>query len=144
MDATDRGILDELQSNARLSFNDLGRRVGLSANATADRVRRLERSGVIRGYTTLVDEQAAATGGLEVFIDVRLAGDVDSEAFSTAIAGLPAIVEANHVTGAFDYLLRAKVADPATLDRLLRDLKRSAGVAQSATRLVLRQALRRT
>jgi Lrp/AsnC family leucine-responsive transcriptional regulator len=139
MDATDRAILAELQRNARLSFQDLGRQVGLSSNATADRVRKLESSGVIRGYTTIVDPLGASPAALDVFIDVRLRTDVDPDTFDASLRALPAIVEACHVTGSFDFLLRARVADAATLDRLLRELKRSVGVSESQTRIVLRQ-----
>ncbi len=59
MDGTDHAILGELAEDARISYRDLGRRIGLSANRTADRVRRLRSTGVIRGFTALVDPGAA-------------------------------------------------------------------------------------
>lgn len=141
MDPTDREILGLLQEDARISYRDLGGRVGLSANAAADRVRRLRRDGVIRGFTTLVDPAAAGGPGLLVFIDVTLRLDVSGDSFEAAVAKLPGITEVVHVTGRSDYLLRARVADAAALDGLLRRLKRETGVAQSDTRLALRSAL---
>ncbi|MFD5617879.1 Lrp/AsnC family transcriptional regulator [Streptomyces yangpuensis] len=140
MDRLDREILGILQQDARISYRDLGVRVGLSANATADRVRRMRREGVIRGFTVVVDPAADTAGGLVVFIDVTLRQDTTNEEFERRAAGLPGITEVVHVTGAHDYLVRARAADPAALDGLLRRLKREAGVAQSNTRIALRAA----
>ncbi|MFJ9951780.1 Lrp/AsnC family transcriptional regulator [Kitasatospora sp. NPDC091207] len=143
MDALDSEILGELRADARISYRDLGARVGLSANATADRVRRLLRTGVIRGFTALVDPAADSTRpGLTVFVDVRLRPETDSDTFETTALRLPGVTETAHVTGEYDYLLRARVADAAGLDQLLRRLKHEAGVAHSNTRLALRIATR--
>ncbi|RSS60689.1 Lrp/AsnC family transcriptional regulator [Streptomyces sp. WAC06614] len=142
MDRLDREILGILQEDARISYRDLGVRVGLSANAAADRVRRMRRDGVIRGFTTVVDPAADTRGGLVVFIDVTLRQDTTNEEFERQVAKLPGIAEVVHVTGAHDYLVRARAADPAALDDLLRRLKREAGVAQSNTRIALRAAAR--
>ncbi|MCB5164855.1 Lrp/AsnC family transcriptional regulator [Streptomyces bambusae] len=140
MDRIDRDILGVLQQDARISYRDLGVRVGLSANAAADRVRRMRRDGVIRGFTVLVDPAADTGGGLVVFIDVTLRLDTTNEEFEKAVARLPGITEVVHVTGEHDYLVRARAADPAALDGLLRRLKRDAGVAHSNTRIALRAA----
>ncbi|MEV6650994.1 Lrp/AsnC family transcriptional regulator [Streptomyces sp. NPDC051219] len=140
MDRLDRDILGILQGDARISYRDLGARVGLSANAAADRVRRMLRDGVIRGFTTLVDPAADGRPGLVVFIDVTLRLDTKGEDFEKAVLKLPGITEVVHVTGEHDYLVRARAADPAALDALLRMLKRDAGVAQSNTRIALRAA----
>ncbi len=142
MDRLDREILGILQQDARISYRDLGVRVGLSANATADRVRRMRREGVIRGFTVVVDPAADTAGGLVVFIDVTLRQDTTNEEFERQADKLPGITEVVHVTGAHDYLVRARAADPAALDGLLRRLKREAGVAQSNTRIALRAANR--
>ncbi len=142
MDRLDREILGILQQDARISYRDLGVRVGLSANATADRVRRMRRDGVIRAFTVVVDPAADTAGGLVVFIDVTLRQDTTNEEFERQVAKLSGITEVVHVTGEHDYLVRARAADPAALDALLRRLKREAGVAQSNTRIALRAATR--
>ncbi|MFK4791778.1 Lrp/AsnC family transcriptional regulator [Microbacterium sp. ZW T5_56] len=139
MDSQDEKILGLLQENARRSFSELGRMVGLSTNATAARVRRLEAEGIILGYTVLTGKDAPGPrGGLEVFIDVRFDSVTDDETFTTSIAPLEQIVDAVHVTGPYDYLLRAHVRDTAALDQLLRRLKRDCGAAQTQTRVALR------
>lgn len=140
MDRLDREILGILQQDARISYRDLGVRVGLSANATADRVRRMRRDGVILGFTVVVDPAADTRGGLVVFIDLTLRQDVTNEEFEQRVARLPGITEVVHVTGEYDYLVRARAADATALDTLLRRLKRETGVAQSSTRIALRAA----
>jgi Lrp/AsnC family leucine-responsive transcriptional regulator len=142
MDAVDREIIKLLQENARTAYRELGAAVGLSANAAADRVRRLTRTGIITGFTATVDN-AAAGRGLDALIDVRLAAAHESARFEEAITRLDAVADAVHVTGRFDYQLRVACRDTSELDRLLRTLKRDAGVAETETRVVLRMALRR-
>lgn len=150
MDALDDAILRELTADARLPYRELGRRVGLSANAAAARVRRLVDTGVIRGFTVLTAADPArphdgaarstSTAGLEVFIDVRLRPDVTYEEFAArrTSGAFGEILDVVHVTGAYDYLVHAVVRDAAALDRLVRRLKSETGVAQSLTRLALR------
>lgn len=139
MDDLDSAILGLLRDNARRSFSELGRAVGLSTNATAARVRRMEADGIILGYTVRTDVEASAVqNGLEVFIDVRLTTGTDYEAFTTSIERVDGIIEAVHMTGGYDYLLRAFVADTRALDRLLRRLKSDCGAAQTQTRVALR------
>lgn len=143
VDVIDDAILRELTADARLPFRELGARVGLSANAAAARVRRLVDDGTIRGFTiaTAGSPTGVAGGGLEVFIEVRLAPETTNEDFQAALRrapGFPQVLDAVHVTGSYDYLLHALVADPASLDLLVRRLKREAGAAQTFTRLALR------
>ena len=139
MDALDEQIITVLRTDGRASFSEIGRRIGLSTNATAARVRRLEGSGVIVGYRAIlgsdipVDEE-----GLEAFVDVRLDPGRDSEEFLTWTRRIPEIRDAVHVTGAYDYLVHIRVASTAALDRLLRSLKNDAGVTHTQTRLALR------
>lgn len=139
MDRTDETILGILAENGRISFSALGRRVSLSTNATAARVRRLEASGAILGYrAVLAADTPLIRGGLEAFIDVRLAEGRDSDAFLAWTSCDAAISEAVHLTGPYDYLVRAHVRDTGDLDRLLRRLKKEAGVAETQTRIALR------
>jgi Lrp/AsnC family leucine-responsive transcriptional regulator len=142
VDDLDRAILGQLVRNARISYRDLGAAVGLSANAAADRVRRLRKAGVITGFTATV-ESAAAGRRLVALIDVRLAASGTNEAFEAEVAELEAVTDALHVTGRFDYQLRVACRDTAELDRLLRRLKRGGGVTETETRVVLRSAVAR-
>ena len=139
MDDVDAQILDILRQNARISFSELGRQVGLSTNAASARVRRLEATGVILGYRAFLASDVADPGsGLESFIDVRLHADTDSSAFLTWATAEREIRDAVHVTGPYDYLLHVSVRDTRALDALLRRLKTEAGAVQTQTRLALR------
>jgi Lrp/AsnC family leucine-responsive transcriptional regulator len=139
MDEIDSAILRELVRNGRASYCDLGAIVGLSANAAADRVRRLVQSGAITGFTAIVD-QTAAGRGLAALIDVRLTRDQTNDGFERDVARLDGVVYAAHVTGAFDYHLQVACRDTIELDTMLRTLKRELGVEHTETRVVLRAA----
>jgi Lrp/AsnC family transcriptional regulator, leucine-responsive regulatory protein len=139
MDDIDSAILGELVRNGRASYRRLGTIAGLSANAAADRVRRLVRSGAITGFTALVD-QAAAGRGLAALIDVRLAREQTNDGFEKALSKVGGVVYAAHVTGAFDYHLQVACRDTIELDTMLRTLKRDLGVEHTETRVVLRAA----
>ena len=120
-----------------MSWQDLGAAVGLSANAAADRVRRLRRAGVITGFVALVDP---AAGGrvLEALVGVTLARGTDSDAFATAADQLEPVTEVLHLSGEPDYQLRVACRDTAELDALLRTLRNRLGAADTETTIVLR------
>jgi len=140
MDELDERILAILVEDGRASFSAIGREVGLSTNAVAARVRRLERAEVIVGYRAVLGEEAPATakGGIEAFIDVRLRADRDSDEFLEWARALSAVTDAAHVTGPYDYHLHIRVSDMAALDALLRSLKKEGGAEQTHTRIALR------
>lgn len=142
MDAIDEELLRILREDARTSYQALGAAVGLSANAVAGRIRRMERDGVIAGFTVVT--RAAAMGrDVEALVDVRLASDQDDAGFEAAVARLPAVVEDVHLTGGTDHQLRVACRDVAELNELLRGLRAVDGVAGIETRLILHQAIDR-
>ena len=98
MDAVDSEILRLLRDDGRLSWRDLGAAVGLSANAAADRVRRLRQAGVITGFAALVDP-AAGGRQLEALVGVTLAPGTDSDAFAVAVSRLEPVTEVLHLAG---------------------------------------------
>ncbi len=137
MDAIDGEILRLLRADGRMSWQELGAAVGLSANAAADRVRRLRRDGVITGFTALVDP-AAGGRHLEALVGVVLSHGVESDDFALAAGRLEPVVEVLHLTGSPDYQLRVACRDTAELDALLRTLRLRLGVADTETTIVLR------
>jgi Lrp/AsnC family leucine-responsive transcriptional regulator len=120
-----------------MSWQDLGAAVGLSANAAADRVRRLRRAGVITGFVALVDP-AAGGRQLEALVGVTLARGTDSDDFATAAARLAPVTEILHLSGEPDYQLRVACRDTAELDVLLRTLRQRLGAADTETTVILR------
>jgi Lrp/AsnC family leucine-responsive transcriptional regulator len=137
MDEIDSEILRLLREDGRLSWRDLGAAVGLSANAAAERVRRLRMAGVITGFVALIDP---AMGGrtLEALVGVTLRAGVDSDEFATEAAQLQPVLEVLHLTGAPDYQLRVACRDTAELDALLRTLRNRHGAADTDTTIILR------
>ncbi|PWJ53110.1 transcriptional regulator, AsnC family [Quadrisphaera granulorum] len=118
LDAVDRGVVEVLQRDGRMSVADLARAVNLSPSATADRLRRLTDLGVITGYTAVVDPEAL---GYSVQAFVRLAYPSGNyKPFHDLLAVLPEVVEAHHVTGDDCFILKV-------LARSMRDLERIAG-----------------
>ena len=120
-----------------MSWRDLGAAVGLSANAAADRVRRLRRAGVISGFVALVDPpRAAATSRRWSASRSRRASTPTSSPIDAA--RLEPVIEVLHLTGAPDYQLRVACRDTAELDALLRTLRIRAGASDTETTIVLR------
>lgn len=138
LDDIDRDILGELTRDGRISYTDLAARVSLSSNAIAERVRRLERAGVIRGYRAQVDPAALGLA-LEAYIDVKLRADTPAERFEAAVERIPGVVQLILTTGDSDYTLRVACADQADLVRLIETLRASIPIAETYSRLVLRE-----
>lgn len=137
LDSIDRQIVSLLRANGRASFASIGAAVGLSPHGTADRVRRLQRDGVILGFTTLIDFGSVGRS-FDAFVDVRLAPSTDSEEFERFVAKLPAVRELAFLTGRFDFQLRLACRDAEDLDRTVRTIRRDAGAASTETRIVMR------
>ena len=141
LDRIDRRILAALQADARLTNQALSERVALSPSACLARVRRLERAGVIQGYHARVDPFTLDIG-LVLYADITLHGHSPAElaAFEKAIAELPQVVEASHVTGSFDYILKVVVADMAEWTRIAEGLTGTdLGVDRINTHLIMRK-----
>ncbi len=112
LNTVDKNIIRVLQKDGRTSFAELSRQVGLSATPCKERVKKLERDGVIKGYTALINPDYL-DAGLVVFVQIRLSRSAKDtfEAFREAAMELPEIQECYLVSGSFDYLLKARVAD---------------------------------
>jgi Lrp/AsnC family leucine-responsive transcriptional regulator len=139
LDDIDHRILSLLSTNGRASFASIGAEVGLSPHGTADRVRRLERDGVITGYTAKVDLGSVGRS-LDALIDIRLLPNTDPEHFERLVAGLPAVREMVFLTGRFDYQLRVACRDADELNQTIRRIRRDGGAAGTETRIVMRSA----
>lgn len=120
LDGLDGKILAELQANGRLPFAELGRRVGLSTPAVAERVRRMEDSGVIERYIAVVNP---AKVGLPVraFIKITVPGDRLPH-FNGLAQRVPEVRECHRVTGAESYILQVAVRDLPHLEAVIDSL----------------------
>jgi len=137
MDHIDRDILAQLDRNGRMRWGELAAAVHLSPNAVAERVRRLQRSGVITGFSLRRDWSTLGRP-IHAYVDVKLAPGVSAECFEGELALHDTITEAHHVTGRYDYLVAGHFADLGAVDTLLGELKAQGLVAETETRFVLR------
>ena len=141
IDRIDRKILDILQREGRLSITELAERIGLSTSPCSERVRRLERAGVIRGYSATVDP-AALGRPLLVFVQLTLSSN-SGEVFEQMRHELlhePRVLECHLVSGAFDYLIKARLSAMSEYRDLLAQILRKVPVpAQSNSYVVLEE-----
>lgn len=137
----DRNILRLLQKDGRMSYTELSKQVGLSVTPCIDRVKKLEKEGVINGYTALINPEFL-DAALVVFVQIRLnrTSQDNFEAFREAAAALPEVQECYLVTGNFDYLIKARVADMAAYREFLGNtLLQLPGVQESTSYVVMEQ-----
>ncbi len=146
LDRYDRRILEELQRDGRISNQDLADRIGLSPSPCLRRVRALEESGIIRGYTALLD---AKTLGLNLMAILSISMDKHTperfERFDAAVAAIPEVLECLLITGRdADYQLKVVVRDmDAYQDLLLNKITRIEGVTGVHSSFVLRRVVER-
>ena len=134
----DREILGILEGNGRITWQELGRVVSLSPNAAAERVRRLERRGVIAGFRAVVDPVALGRV-VTAAVGVKVTPGGDRVAVERWFSEHDEVVEVVHLTGRFDYELRVTTATTAGLDQVLVAMKSQVDVAETETRVILRQ-----
>ncbi len=138
LDRTGRRILYALQENARISFSDLGRKVGLTAPAVAERVRRMEASGLIAGYHAALDAQQL---GLPVQAFIRLCTPAEKYPRVLAVLeDLPEVLECCHVTGEDAFVLRVVAASMPHLERIIARLS---PFGETATSLIMSSPIQR-
>ncbi len=139
LDRTDKKILDELQKDGRITNVELARRVGLTPSPCLERVRRLERLGVIAGYQARLNPDKLGSS-LLVFVEITLNRESPDlfERFSAAVKLVDEIESCYLVSGNFDYLLKARVPSMAHYQKLMsKTLLRLPGIADSRTYVVM-------
>ena len=113
-------ILDELQLNSRITNAELANRVGLSPSSTLERVKKLELSGIIDKYITLLNPRAAGYGCF-TYVEVKLArhGVVPVKDFFKAVVDISEILECHHITGEADFLLKIATKNISSYEELI-------------------------
>lgn len=137
LDPLDARILGEMRANARISWRELGERVHLAPTSVADRVRRLEQSGVILGYTARIDP-ATLGRTVRAVIDVSLVPGDGADAFEKRIADRDEVVFAAYVTGGADYKIVVECLGTPGLDAFVRWVRADPVVARTESQLIMR------
>ena len=138
LDAIDRRILALLLENGRATYQELGRQVRLSANTVAERVRRMQADGVIRGYHARLDLDAFGRA-MEMVSDIRLREGVDRKGFEAQLHEVPQVIGAMRLTGEYDYQLRIACADAREFEGVVDRVKAELGVREIRSRLLLHE-----
>ncbi len=136
MDGIDRRIVALLRQDARRSFKDIGREVHLSAPAVKRRVDRLERDGVILGYTAIVDPPVFGWHA-EAFVDLYCDGRMPADSIRRAVEREPGVVSAHTVAGEASALLHVMAQDTKDLELALERIRATDGVTRTVTEVVL-------
>ena len=137
LDDLDRQIIDVLREDARLSARAIARRLGVAAGTVGQRVARLEQSGVIRGYTVVV-EPALVGRPLGFVVGLQIAQGTPLDGILDELVAIPEIDEVMVVTGRWDLLVNGRVADAAQLNDLLtKGLWQSPSFRHSETMVVI-------
>jgi DNA-binding Lrp family transcriptional regulator len=136
LDETDERILAELANDARATYAEIGERVNLSAPAVKRRVDRLLDSGVIRGFTTIVDRSAVGWN-TEAYVQVFRHGTIAPEQLRAAWIDIPEVISAATVTGTADAILHVLARDMRHLELALERIRSAADVERSESIVVL-------
>jgi len=139
LDETDVQILHLLQTDGRITNAELAKRVGLSPPSVLQRVRALEKAGLIKGYVALLDpERLGLKITAMVMISLSLHQEQPIERFRRGIQDIPEITECHHVSGDFDFLLKVVVRDMRAYEVFLREkLSKIKGIGKITTNFVL-------
>ena len=145
LDRIDRRILDLLQKDGRISMTDLAAKIGLSATPCTERVRRLEREGVITGYHAHVNPHALGKN-LLVFVEIKLSAK-SGEVFDRVkreLSFVPEVMECHLVSGDFDYLVKARITEMGEYRRLLGNILLKLPSAAESRSYVVMEELKET
>lgn len=141
LDRTDRQILNILQKDGRIAISELASRVNLSTTPCSERVKRLEREGIIMGYHARVNPQLIDRN-LLVFLEIKLSaksGDVFDQV-ARDLVEIPEVLECHLISGEFDYLVKARLKEMSAYRRLLGDLlKKLPSSASSHSYIVMEE-----
>lgn len=132
MEDLDRQIVRLLSGDGRCSFTDLAKATGLSVSAVHQRVRRLEKRGVIRGYRAVVDADEAGLP-LTAFVSIKPIDPAAPDDAPERLAHLNAIEACHSVAGEESYILKVRVETPAALEALLQEIRAAANVSTRTT-----------
>ena len=137
MDAIDRKIIEYVQERGRDTYAEIGAAVGLSVSAINERLKKLERTGVIQGWGARVDAKAIGRGVLG-FMFLLVDRPENEKRLVEAICALPQVLECHHVTGDWSYLVKLRLAEVSEIETVLSEtIKQFPGAIRTHTFLAL-------
>lgn len=140
IDDIDKKILNLLQKNGRMTNAEIARQLHMAPSGILERIRKLEKSGVIKNYEARLDHKKLGLV-LTVFILVKTADSVGSTVIGHEIAKIEEVQEVFYIAGEFNYLVKARVSHTDALTALLKKFGRIEGIIDTRTTLVLQEIL---
>ena len=131
-DPVELRIVEEISRDARATLAQLSEKVGLSVSAVQARLRKLESSGVIRGYRAMLDPEAVGKS-LSAFIEITPLDPAQPDNAPELLEGLDAIEACHSIAGDASYMLFVRVPSPRALEELIRDIRLAASVSTRTT-----------
>jgi Lrp/AsnC family leucine-responsive transcriptional regulator len=136
VDSLDRQLLDVLRANARATYAELARTVGLSAPAAHERVAKLEAAGVITGYHAAIAPEALGYA-INALIGIFLTDSADTDEITESLTAIRVVEDCWFVAGEETFVVKVRVPDVAGLESTIRELNAIRGVARTRTTVVL-------
>lgn len=136
MDAKDIKIINHLIKNARINASEISQNIKLSTSAVIERIKKLESSGVITGYTVLLDPRKIHMD-VTAIVNIVMEHPKYNEKFVEAVTKNRNVTECHYIAGDYDYSLKVITANTFTLEDILNSIKRLDGVAKTKTSIVL-------
>ncbi|WAX55589.1 Lrp/AsnC family transcriptional regulator [Jatrophihabitans cynanchi] len=136
MDSVDRQLLDALRANARATYAELARVVGLSAPAVHERVAKLEANGVITGYHAAVAPESLGYA-MNALVGIFISDSADTDDVAAQLAAVPAVEHCWFVAGEETFVVKVRVPDVSGMEATIRNLNAIRGVARTRTTVVL-------
>ena len=143
MDDTDLSILTCLQENARCTNADIARCVDMAPSGVLERIRKLERKGILRGYEAHIDPEAVGLG-LLAFLFVRAAGGPSDSGTAEELAKIPEVLEVHHIAGEDCFLLKVRSESPGDLRRILTREIGGLGTVESTRSTIVLETVKET
>ena len=138
MDVIDAKILSCLKENSRENATNIGNKINLSTSAVIERIKKLEASGIIECYTTIINQERLGRS-LMAYINVRLEHPKHYENFVNTVNGHSSLAECYYIAGDFDFILKVVTVSAKGLEDILNTIKSIEGVSMTRTSVVLSQ-----
>lgn len=132
MDDLDRKILRLLSADGRMTVKDIAARVSLTSPAVSERIKRMERDGVIAGYTVLLG-QTQTKGEIDALLSISVP-HTDRQYFLSLIESQPGVRQCYHVTGSYSFILKVRCADMHELEHMINRFQK---LGQTSTQIIL-------
>ena len=138
MDAIDKKILELLQDNGRMTVKEITQTISLTAPAVSERIKRLEKDGVIEGYTAIINPRKMGRT-VHAIINVSVQPS-DTDKLINLVSNEPMVVECHHVTGEYSYMIKVDAFEISDLEKLIMKFQK---MGETSTQIILSSPIAR-